>query len=408
MISVAEARARILAAIAPVGTEQVSLADAAGRTLAADAVARLTQPPMAVSAMDGYAVRAADVGKVPVTLKVIGTVPAGRPFAGSVGAGETVRIFTGAPLPEGADTIVIQEDTAAEGAGANARVIVKEAAALGRYVRKAGLDFKAGDALLHAGRLLSPRDVGLCAAMNVPWLTVRRKPRVAILATGDEIVQPGEPIGPGQIVSSNSWALAAFVAANGGEAINIGIAPDEKATLKTMAESARGADLLVTTGGASVGDHDLVQSALGEIGLSLDFWKIAMRPGKPLMFGKLGTTPLLGLPGNPVSSLVCSLLFLAPMLAKFLGRPETEPRRMTVRLGTDLKANDQREDYLRAALARGPDGAVVANPFRAQDSSMMATLAKADGLIVRAPHAPALKAGEPVDVIPLAASGVVI
>ena len=408
MISVVEARARILAAIAPVGTEQVSLADAAGRTLAADAVARLTQPPMAVSAMDGYAVRAADVGKVPVTLKVIGTVPAGRPFAGSVGAGEAVRIFTGAPLPEGADTIVIQEDTAAEGAGANARVVVKEAAALGHYVRKAGLDFKAGDALLQAGRLLSPRDVGLCAAMNVPWLTVRRKPRVAILATGDEIVQPGETIGPGQIVSSNSWALAAFVAANGGEAINIGIAPDEKATLKTMAESARGADLLVTTGGASVGDHDLVQSALGEIGLSLDFWKIAMRPGKPLMFGKLGTTPLLGLPGNPVSSLVCSLLFLAPMLAKFLGRPETEPRRITVRLGTDLKANDQREDYLRAAFARGPDGAVVANPFRAQDSSMMATLAKADGLIVRAPHAPALKAGEPVEVIPLAAPGVVI
>ena len=408
MISVAQARARILAAIAPVGTEQVSLADAAGRTLAADAVARLTQPPMAVSAMDGYAVRAADVGKVPVTLKVIGTVPAGRPFAGSVGNGEAVRIFTGAPLPDGADTIVIQEDTAAEGAGANARVVVKEAAALGHYVRKAGLDFKAGDALLHAGRLLSPRDVGLCAAMNVPWLTVRRKPRVAILATGDEIVQPGEPIGPGQIVSSNSWALSAFVTANGGEAINIGIAPDEKATLKTMAESARGADLLVTSGGASVGDHDLVQSALGEIGLSLDFWKIAMRPGKPLMFGKLGTTPLLGLPGNPVSSLVCSLLFLAPMLAKFLGRPETEPRRMTVRLGTDLKANDQREDDLRAAFARGPDGAVVAHPFRAQDSSMMATLAKADGLIVRAPHAPALKAGEPVDVIPLAASGVVI
>ena len=408
MISVAQARARILAAIAPVGTEQVSLADAAGRTLAADAVARLTQPPMAVSAMDGYAVRASDVGKVPVTLKVIGTVPAGRPFAGSVGNGEAVRIFTGAPLPDGADTIVIQEDTAAEGAGANARVVVKEAAALGHYVRKAGLDFKAGDALLHAGRLLSPRDVGLCAAMNVPWLTVRRKPRVAILATGDEIVQPGEPIGPGQIVSSNSWALSAFVTANGGEAINIGIAPDEKATLKTMAESARGADLLVTTGGASVGDHDLVQSALGEIGLSLDFWKIAMRPGKPLMFGKLGTTPLLGLPGNPVSSLVCSLLFLAPMLAKFLGRPETEPRRMTVRLGTDLKANDQREDYLRAALARGPDGDVVAQPFRAQDSSMMATLAKADGLIVRAPHAPALKAGEPVDVIPLAAPGVVI
>ncbi len=404
MIPVAEARQRILAAIVPVGSEQVSLAQAMGRTLAADAVARLTQPPKAVSAMDGYAVRAADVTAVPKTLRVIGAAPAGRPFEGSVGAGEAVRIFTGAPLPDGADTIVIQEDTEPK----DGNVVVKEAAPAGHYVRKAGLDFNRGDALLRVGRVLSPRDVGLCAAMNVPWLTVRRKPRVAILATGDEIVQPGEALGPGQIVSSNSWALSAFVAANGGEAINIGIAPDEKATLKTMAESARGADLLVTTGGASVGDHDLVQSALGEIGLSLDFWKIAMRPGKPLMFGKLGSTPLLGLPGNPVSSLVCSLLFLAPILATFLGRAETEPRRITVRLGADLKENDRREDYLRATLKRAADGAFVAMPFRAQDSSMMATLAKADGLIVRAPLAPALKAGAPVEVIPLSPPGLVI
>ena len=403
MISVAEARQRMLAAIGPVGSEQVSLAHAAGRTLAAEAVARLTQPPKAVSAMDGYAVRAADVAKVPVTLKVIGVAPAGRPFAGHVGAGEAVRIFTGAPVPDGADAIVIQEDTD----GQDGAVVVKEAALPGHYVRRAGLDFKQGDALLRAGRVLSPRDVGLCAAMNVPWLTVRRKPRIAILATGDEIVQPGEALAPGQIVSSNSWALAAFIDTNGGEAINIGIAPDEKATLKTMAEQARGADLLVTTGGASVGDHDLVQSALGEIGLSLDFWKIAMRPGKPLMFGTLGATPLLGLPGNPVSSLVCSLLFLAPMLAKFLGRAEIEPRRTTVRLGADLKANDRREDYLRATLEQSEDG-LVAMPFRAQDSSMMATLAKADALIVRAPLAPALRAGDPVEVLPLSPPGVVI
>jgi molybdopterin molybdotransferase len=403
MISVAEARRRILAAIAPVGGEQVSLAHAAGRTLAADAVARLTQPPKAVSAMDGYAVRAADVASVPATLRVIGMAPAGRPFAGKVGAGEAVRIFTGAQVPDGADAIVIQEDTEAK----DGAVLIRESAPAGHYVREAGLDFREGEALLRAGHVLSPRDVGLCAAMNVPWLTVRRKPRVAILATGDEIVQPGEALGPGQIVSSNSWALAAFVDANGGEAVNIGIAPDEKATLKTMAEQARGADLLVTTGGASVGDHDLVQSALGEIGLSLDFWKIAMRPGKPLMFGMLGATPLLGLPGNPVSSLVCSLLFLAPMLAKFLSRAETEPRRITARLGAGLKANDRREDYLRAALERRADG-LVATPFRAQDSSMMATLAKADGLIVRAPLAPALEAGAEVEVIPLAAPGFVI
>jgi molybdopterin molybdotransferase len=404
MISVAEARSRILAAIAPVGSEQVSLAHAAGRTLAADTTARVTQPPNPVSAMDGYAVRAADAAKVPATLEVIGTAPAGRPFTGRIGPGQALRIFTGAPMPEGADAVVIQEDTEASGDG----VTIKEAASPGRWVRRAGLDFEAGDALLHAGRVLTPRDVGLAAAMNVPWLTVRRKPRVAILATGDEIVQPGDAIGPGQIVSSNSWALAAFVAANGGEPINIGIAPDERATLRTMADSARGADLLVTTGGASVGEHDLVQSALGEIGLTLDFWKIAMRPGKPLMFGKIGATPLLGLPGNPVSTMVCSLLFLAPMLAVFLGRAESEPRRVAARLGADLEANDRREDYLRATLARAADGTVVATPFSAQDSSMMAMLARADGLIVRAPGASALAAGAAVDVIPFADSGALI
>lgn len=387
------------------GIAPVPLAAARGRVLAEDIVAPRDVPPHDNSAVDGYALYFDDLAPGAETvLRVEGRAAAGHPLEGAQKRASAVRIFTGAPMPDGTDAVVIQEDTSAEGG----KVTIKEAAPLGHYVRKAGLDFKQGDALLRAGRVLSPRDVGLCAAMNVPWLTVRRRPRVAILATGDEIVQPGEALGPGQIVSSNSWALAAFVDANGGEAINIGIAPDEKATLKTMAESARGADLLVTTGGASVGDHDLVQSALGEMGLSLDFWKIAMRPGKPLMFGKLATTPLLGLPGNPVSSLVCSLLFLAPMLAKFLGHAETEPRRIAARLGADLKANDRREDYLRATLARGPDGGLVANPFRAQDSSMMATLAKADGLIVRAPLAPALKAGDAIEVIPLAPPGVVI
>ncbi|MCW5770913.1 MAG: molybdopterin molybdotransferase MoeA [Rhodospirillaceae bacterium] len=404
MISVAEARARILAGVAPVGSEQVSIAEAGGRTLAADVVARVTQPPAPVSAMDGYAVRHADIAAVPATLRIVGTAPAGRPFAGTVGAGETVRIFTGASMPAGADTVVIQEDTEAQGE----HVLIKAAEPLGRWVRRAGLDFKAGDAPLQAGRVLTPRDVGLCAAMNVPWLTVRRKPRVAILATGDEIVQPGEPIGPGQIVSSNSWALAAFVRANGGDPLVIGIAPDETATLKTMAELARGADLLVTSGGASVGDHDLVQSALGEIGLTLDFWKIAMRPGKPLMFGRFGVTPLLGLPGNPVSTMVCSLLFLGPLLAAFLGHGETAPRRLAARLGAALKANDRREDYLRATLARGKDGTLVATPFTAQDSSMMATLAQADGLILRAPEAPAAAVGDTVEVVPFADPGVAI
>jgi len=404
MISVEEALRRFLAPLTALAAEQIAVSDGLGRVLAEDIVSRRTQPPFAVSAMDGYAVRAADVATVPARLRVVGAAPAGGAYAGTLRAGEAVRIFTGAPVPAGADCIVIQEDTTRDGDA----VVVNEGAPPGRYIRPEGLDFRAGDRRLTAGRVLTARDVGLAAAMNRPWLLVHRRPRIAILATGDEVVMPGDPIGPNQIVSSNGLALGALVTACGGIPMQLGIALDDPASLRRLAEGAAGADMLVTTGGASVGEHDLVQSALVAHGLKVDFWKIAMRPGKPLMFGKLGTTPLLGLPGNPVSSLVCSLLFLAPMLAKFLGRPETEPPRMTVRLGTDLKANDQREDYLRAALARGPEGAVVANPFRAQDSSMMATLAKADGLIVRAPHAPALKAGEPVDVIPLAASGVVI
>jgi molybdopterin molybdotransferase len=401
MISVEEARKQVLSAIAPLGVEQVSLAAAVGRTLAEDVAARVTQPPLAVSAMDGYAVQAADVAAVPTTLRVVGSVPAGRLFAGAVQRGEAVRIYTGAPLPAGADAIIIQEDTETDGE----RVRVKESAAPGRYVRKAGLDFAAGEVRLRAGRVLTPRDIGLVAAMNVPWLTVRRKPRIAVLATGDEIVQPGEPLGPGQIVSSNSWALSAFIVVNGGEAINIGVAPDEAATLRTMAQSARGADLLLTSGGASVGDHDLVRSALGEAGLAVDFWRIAMRPGKPLMFGRLGATPVLGLPGNPVSSLVCSLLFLGPMLARFLGRADTIPARAKATLGAPLMGNDRREDYLRARLARDVDGTLTATPFATQDSSMMALLAEAGCLVVRAPLAPALPAGVQVDIIPFPEAG---
>lgn len=404
MISVAEARKRILAGLAPVPAEQVGIAEAVGRTLAAPVAARVTQPPRAVSAMDGYAVRAADVATVPVRLAVIGSAPAGKPFSGAVGPGQAVRIFTGAPVPDGADAIVIQENARAEGAD----VLVVESAAAGRHVRRAGLDFAAGEVKLAAGRTLTPRDIGLAAAMNVPWLTVRRRPRIAILATGDEIVQPGEPIGPGQIVSSNAWALAAFVAANGGTPINLGIAPDDAEALRALAAGAAGADALVTSGGASVGDHDLVQSALGAAGLKLDFWQIAMRPGKPLMFGALGGIPVLGLPGNPVSSLVCALLFLGPMLATLQGRAETDPPRLAARLGADLPANDRREDYLRATLARGPAGAVTATPAVTQDSSMLATLAAADALIVRAPHAPPAKAGDAVEALPLAGAGLVI
>jgi molybdopterin molybdotransferase len=397
MLSVAEARGRILAGLRPLGSEQLAVSDALGRVLAEDVVARVTQPPAAVSAMDGYAVRAADVAVVPVRLTLIGEVPAGSSFAGRVGPGETVRIFTGAPLPAGADAIVIQEDVDA----AAPTITVREGAAPGTYVRPAGLDFAAGDLGLARGRRLTARDIGLAAAMNWPWLRVTRRPRVAILATGDEVVMPGEPIAPSQIVSSNGLALAAFVTACGGEPLPLGIVADDRAALAAMAEGARGADLLVTTGGASVGDHDLVRSALGDQGLKLDFWRIAMRPGKPLLFGRLGSTPVLGLPGNPVSSLVCATIFLKPALDQMLGLPPADATPRTARLGCDLAANDRRQDYLRARLVRDDLGRLVATPFPVQDSSMLSRLAWADCLVLRAPLAPPARAGDEVEIIEL-------
>ena len=400
MLSVAEALERILKSFAPLPAETVSVAEAFGRVLAADVRARVTQPPHAVSAMDGYAVRAADVAAVPATLTVTGAVPAGGLFEGTLAPGEAVRIFTGAPLPAGADAIVIQEDTeAGDGPDGLRQVTVKEASPLGHYVRPAGLDFAVGDAGPRAGRLLTARDVGLIAAMNHPWVQVRRRPRVAILATGDEVVMPGEPLGPSQIVSSNGLALAAFVRACGGEPIQLGIAPDKEEQLAALAAGARGADLLLTAGGASVGEHDLVQKVLGEQGLELDFWKIAMRPGKPLMFGQLAGTPMIGLPGNPVSALVCSLLFARPALNALLGLDRAAHPVEQMVLGADLAPNDRRQDYLRATIARDGDGRRTVTPYGRQDSSMLALLAAADGLIVRPPHAPAAAAGTPVDVL---------
>ena len=398
MIPVDEARRRILAELRAVGIEEVSLLEAQGRVLADDVRARLTQPPWPVSAMDGYAVRAADAAKVPVTLRIAGAVPAGSSYAGTVGAGEAVRIFTGAPLPDGADAIIIQEDTTA----ADGKVTVKEAGQIGRHIRVAGLDFKAGDVGISAGRRLTARDVGLAAAMNVPWLRVRRRPRIALLATGDEIARPGDPVGPNQIVSSNTYALAAVVRALGAEPVLLGIAKDTVEDTLAKVEGARGADLLVTTGGASVGDHDLVQKALATRGLAVDFWKIAMRPGKPLMWGRLGELPVLGLPGNPVSSLVCALVFLKPAIESLAGLDPEAAALVDARLGRDLAANDQRQDYLRARLARGPDVVPVATPFAKQDSSMLSLLAQSDGLIVRPAHDPARKAGESVRVLSFA------
>ena len=291
--------------------------------------ARLTQPPADVSAMDGYALRAADGALGARLTSNRQRRPPGHPFDGRVGPGEAVRLFTGSVVPPGADAILLQEDATRDGD----IVQVNEAVIAGRHIRRAGQDFAAGDLVISSGRRITARDVGLAAAANHPWLTVHRRPRVAILATGDEIAMPGEPIPPGGIVSSNSHALAALVRAAGGEPIVLPVARDEHAAISAVADSLSGVDLLVTTGGASVGDHDLVIEALKARGMTLDFWQIAMRPGKPLLFGQLGATPVLGLPGNPVSAMVCGILFLLPSLARLSGLPAAPPPISTALLG---------------------------------------------------------------------------
>jgi molybdopterin molybdotransferase len=400
MISVDEARDRILAALRPLPAETVGLSAGWNRVTAAPVVARLTQPPADVSAMDGYALRAAD-GGLGATLRVIGAAPAGHPFGGRVGAGETVRLFTGSVVPEGADAILLQEDATRDGD----RVSVNEAVVAGRHIRRAGQDFSAGDIVVPAGRRLTARDIGLAAAANHPWLVVHRRARIAILATGDEISLPGEPIPPGGIVSSNSHALAALVRALGGEPVVLPVARDDEATIAATADQIHGMDMLVTTGGASVGDHDLVIKALRARGMTLDFWQIAVRPGKPLLFGQLGATPVLGLPGNPVSALVCAILFLLPAMARLGGLPAAAPPSMPAILGAALKANDHRADHLRATVSSDSQGRLVATPFPVQDSAMLRRLALADALILRAPHAPALPEGAEIRVIRLDSLG---
>ena len=402
MIPVEEARMRILQVLAPAAAETVPLAAAGGRVLARPVLARLTQPPADVSAMDGFAVRAADAEQGAL-LRVVGSAPAGHPFDGKVGPGEAVRIFTGAVLPGGADGILLQEDAKV----AESQVRVGETVRAGRWIRRRGLDFETGELLLPAGKQLTARDVGLAAAANHPWLFVHRRPRIGILATGDEIALPGEPVPPGGIVSSNAHALAVLVRANGGEPLVLPIAPDDEAAIAEAAVAAQGCDLLVTTGGASVGEHDLVQSALGPEGFALDFWRIAMRPGKPLIWGRLGHTPLLGLPGNPVSALVCGVVFLLPALRRLCGlAPETTPGTARARLGTALPENDRRFDFLRARLETSAEGETIALPFPVQDSSMLKILARADALVLRPPHAPAAAAGDPVEIIALGGLGV--
>lgn len=399
LMPVEEARARILKGAAPLGTEMVRLVAADGLVPAEDVAATRTQPPFAASAMDGYAVRAADAASVPVDLKVVGEIPAGVVHEGTLGPGEALRIFTGAPMPDGADSIVIQENTDRDGD----IVTVKQTAKEGDHIRPAGLDFSQGDILLKAGTLLSPRHLALAAAMNHATLPVHRRPRIGVLATGDELVLPGEKPGPGQIISSNSIGIAAFVERCGGAAVDLGIARDSAESLAECIATARAekVDVLVTLGGASVGDHDLVMQALEDEGMMLDFWRIAMRPGKPLLYGRLGDIHVMGLPGNPVSAQVCARVFLLPLIHALLGRDTDEGHARTAKAGTDLKENTLRQHYMRAELTRTEAGDLVATPFSEQDSSMLALLARADCLIVRPPGAPAVKQGDPVRIIGL-------
>jgi molybdopterin molybdotransferase len=396
---VADALSAVLAGAEPLPEEMVALDAAHHRVLARDVAALRTQPPQAMSAMDGYAVRSIDASHAAVRLKVIGEVAAGRPFERRVGVGEAVRIFTGGVIPDGADAVIIQEDTVIEDGG----ITITEAAITGRHIRPAGVDFRQGDVLLAEGLRLTDRDLSLAAGMNYPRLAVRRRPKVAILATGDELVMPGETPGPGQIVYSNGYALRALAREEGAETIDLGVAADtvEATTDGIRRAREQGADILVTTGGASVGDHDLVKRSLEAEGVAMAFWRIAMRPGKPMMHGRLGAMRVIGLPGNPVSSYVCGFLFLVPLIRALSGRSVVHHRREAALLGRQVAANDLREDYLRARLEARGDGALIVTPVDHQDSSLLGNLAAARALVIRSPFAPAAAAGTACDILRL-------
>ncbi|ADH89123.1 molybdenum cofactor synthesis domain protein [Ancylobacter novellus DSM 506] len=400
LMPVEEALALLLAAAGPIGSENVPLEEAAGRVLAAPVIARRTTPGADVSAMDGYALRAADAATVPATLRLIGESAAGRPFAGTVEPGTTVRLFTGAVVPDGADAIVIQEDTRRDGD----LVTMNEAPTPGRHIRPAGGDFASGETLLETGHKLRARDLALVAAADVAEVSVARRPRVALLSTGDELVRPGTGARAHQVIVSNIYSIAALARAAGAEVTDLGVLPDEMAATQAGMRAALdgGFDVLVTTGGASVGDHDLVAPALTAQGVTLAVHKIALRPGKPLMFGRSRRTQVLGLPGNPVSAHVCATLFLLPLLKKLQGLdvPAATELQPAI-LGSDVKANEQRMDFMRAEIVGREGGLPVVRPLPVQDSSMLRNLARADVLLVRRPHAPPAKAGEPCEILPL-------
>jgi len=400
LLLVDQALAAILALLPQTNTVIKPLDKALGFTLAEDLVAVLTLPPQAVSAMDGYAVRAADVTSFPCKLTRIAESAAGHPWTGKIVTGQAVRVFTGAAIPDGADTIVIQEDVDPVAEQDNVEITVRSAEIAGRYIRPAGLDITTGQVILPAGTLLSARAIGLAVAAGLTQASVRLRPRVGVLSTGDELVSPGELPGPGQIISSNASFLANFVRACGAEAIDLGITRDVPGAMLDAVRRTSNLDLVVTTGGASVGTHDHIVSDVVSSGQNaLNFWKIAMRPGKPLISGNVDGTPLIGLPGNPVSTAVCALVFLRPAIAHMAGGTASSFQ-FLMPLAVDLDVNDQRQDYIRAQITI-KDGIQVIMPAPRQDSSMMSVLATANALIVRPPFDSAKAAGEFVSVIPL-------
>lgn len=390
MITVDEALAHLFSLVAPLDTEEVPLQQASGRVMATDAVARRDQPPFAASAMDGYAV-AADAVRPGARFTVIGEAAAGHAFDGPVGAGQAVRIFTGAPVPAGTDRVVIQEDVTRDGD----TITLGDALDDNAYVRPAGGDFRTGQRL-EAPRTLAPADIALLASMNIPAVTVRRKPRVALISTGDELVMPGDTPGPDQIIASNTFGLKAMLDGIGAEARILPIARDTRSSLSAAFDLAKGSDLVITIGGASVGDHDLVGAVAAELGMERAFYKVRMRPGKPLMAGRMGTAAMIGLPGNPVSAMVCGKVFVAPMIRAMLGLGAARAPRLTARLAHDLPQGGPREHYMRARLR---DGMIA--PEDRQDSSLLSVLAGADALMIRPADDAPRKAGEPIDYLPL-------
>ena len=398
LLPVDQALTAILALLPQTMAVTKPLDQAIGLTLAEDLVAVLTLPPQAVSAMDGYAVRAADVTSLPCKLTRIAESAAGHPWTGKITDGQAVRVFTGATIPDGADTIVIQEDVDPVAEQDNVEITVRSAEIAGRYIRPAGLDITAGQVILPAGTLLSARAIGLAIAAGLTHASVRLRPRVGVLSTGDELVSPGQLPTPGQIISSNASFLANFLSTCGAEAINLGIARDVPGAMLDAVRRSSKLDLVVTTGGASVGMHDHIVSDLGSSGQNaLHFWKIAMRPGKPLISGNVDGIPLIGLPGNPVSTAVCALVFLRPAIAHMAGGTASSLQ-FLMPLAVDLGINDQRQDYIRAKIIIKDDVQVIM-PAPRQDSSMMSVLATSNALIVRPPFDPAKAAGEFVSVI---------